>query len=152
MIAEYDYIIVGAGAAGCVLANRLTEDPDVTVLLLEAGGWDRSIYMNIPLGWRQIWRGPRFGWNYSDRARAVPRRPPRSLCRAARCWAAPPRSTACSMSAAIPRDYDLWRQQGCEGWSYADVLPYFRQSESNWRGEAQVSRRQRSRSASRRRM
>jgi choline dehydrogenase len=64
-LAEYDYIIVGAGSAGCVLANRLTENPDVTVLVLEAGGKDNSIFMKMPLAWRQIWRGPRFNWNYT---------------------------------------------------------------------------------------
>ena len=56
---SYDYVIVGAGAGGCVLAARLTEDPTVKVLLLEAGGRDSSMYMHMPLGWRQIWRGPK---------------------------------------------------------------------------------------------
>ena len=55
---SWDYIIVGAGAGGCVLANRLTEDGQAKVLLLEAGGADNSLYMHMPLGWRQIWRGP----------------------------------------------------------------------------------------------
>ena len=65
MAAEtYDYVIVGAGAGGCVLANRLTEDPGVKVLLLEAGGPDNDIYMHMPLGWRQIWRGPMHNWNF----------------------------------------------------------------------------------------
>ena len=61
---SYDYVIVGAGAGGCVLAARLTEDPSVKVLLLEAGGKDSSMYMHMPLGWRQIWRGPMHNWNF----------------------------------------------------------------------------------------
>jgi choline dehydrogenase len=132
-VTAYDYIIVGAGAAGCVLANRLTEDRDVSVLVLEAGGWDRHIYMKVPLLWRQIWRGPRFGWNYTTE--------PEPFLDGRRVNL--PRGKVIGGSTSIngmlyvrgnPRDYDLWRQAGCEGWSYADVLPYFKRSESNWRG------------------
>jgi choline dehydrogenase len=130
----YDYIIIGAGAAGCVLANRLTEDPDVNVLVLEAGGWDRSIFMKIPLAWRQIWRGPRFNWNYQTEPEPYLDGRRVSL----------PRGKVIGGSTSIngmlyvrghPRDYDLWRQAGCEGWSYADVLPYFRRAEGSWRGD-----------------
>ena len=130
----YDYVIVGAGAAGCVLATRLTEDPGVTVLLLEAGGWDRHVYMRMPLAWRQIWRGPRYNWNYLTEPE--PHLDGRRL--------SLPRGKVLGGSTSIngmlyvrgnPRDYDLWRQAGCEGWSYADVLPYFKRSENNWRGE-----------------
>ncbi len=130
----YDYIIVGAGAAGCVLAARLTEDPDVRVLLLEAGGPDNSMYMHMPLGWRQIWRGPMHNWNfysepepYADNRKFLA-----------------PRGKTLGGSTSIngmlyirghPRDYDEWRQLGAEGWSYADALPYFKKSEGFWGGE-----------------
>jgi choline dehydrogenase len=133
-VATFDYVIVGAGAAGCVLATRLTEDPAVTVLLLEAGGWDNRIYMRIPLAWRQIWRGPRYGWNYWTEPEPFLDGRRLSL----------PRGKVMGGSSSIngmlyvrghPRDYDLWRQAGCDGWSYAEVLPYFRRAESNWRGE-----------------
>ena len=130
----YDYVIVGAGAGGCVLANRLTEDPSVKVLLLEAGGPDNDIYMHMPLGWRQIWRGPMHNWNfwsepepYADNRRFLA-----------------PRGKTLGGSTSIngmlylrghSRDYDEWRQLGAEGWSWADVLPYFKKSEGSWRGE-----------------
>jgi choline dehydrogenase len=130
----WDYIIVGAGAGGCVLAGRLTEDPDVQVLLLEAGGRDSSMYMHMPLGWRQIWRGPMHNWNfYSEPEPFVENR--KFLA---------PRGKTLGGSTSIngmlyvrghPRDYDEWRQLGNEGWSYADVLPYFKKSEGFWGGE-----------------
>jgi choline dehydrogenase len=135
-LAEYDYIIVGAGSAGCVLANRLTANPDVTVLVLEAGGKDNSIFMKMPLAWRQIWRGPRFNWNYTTE-------PERFLDGR---QVALPRGKVLGGSSSIngmlyvrghPRDYDLWRQAGCDGWSYADVLPYFKRAEGSWRGEGE---------------
>ncbi len=130
----YDYIIVGAGAGGCVLANRLTEDRDVSVLLLEAGGPDNSMYMQMPLGWRQIWRGPKYNWNYLSE--------PEPYADGRRLMT--PRGKTLGGSTSIngmlylrghPADYDQWRQMGNEGWSYADVLPYFKQAEDSWRGE-----------------
>jgi choline dehydrogenase len=135
-LTEYDYIIVGAGSAGCVLANRLTENPDVTVLVLEAGGKDNSVFIKMPLAWRQIWRGPRFNWNYVTE--------PERFLEGRR--VALPRGKVLGGSSSIngmlyvrghPRDYDLWRQAGCDGWSYADVLPYFKRAEGSWRGEGE---------------
>ena len=131
----FDYVIVGAGAGGCVLANRLSEDPNVKVLLLEAGGPDNHIYMHMPLGWRQLWRGPIHNWNYMSEPE--PYADNRQLMT--------PRGKTLGGSTSIngmlylrghPRDYDQWRQMGCEGWSYADVLPYFKKAESSWRGES----------------
>ena len=131
---EFDYVIVGAGSAGCVLANRLTERPDATVLALEAGGQDNSVFMKAPLAWRQIWRGPKYNWNYATE--------PEAYCDGRRISL--PRGKVLGGSSSIngmlyvrgnPRDYDLWRQAGCEGWSYADVLPYFKRAEGSWRGE-----------------
>ena len=137
MAAEtWDYIIVGAGAGGCVLAARLTEDPSVKVLLLEAGGPDSSMYMHMPLGWRQIWRGPMHNWNYYSE--------PEPFADGRKFLA--PRGKTLGGSTSIngmlyvrghPRDYDEWRQLGNEGWSYSDVLPYFKKSEGFWGGETE---------------
>jgi choline dehydrogenase len=130
----FDYVIVGAGAGGCVLAGRLTEDPSVKVLLLEAGGRDSSLYMHMPLGWRQIWRGPKHNWNFYSE--------PEPYADGRRFLA--PRGKTLGGSTSIngmlyvrghPRDYDEWRQLGAEGWSYADVLPYFKKAEGSWRGD-----------------
>ena len=105
----FDYIIVGAGAGGCVLAARLTEDPGVKVLLLEAGGKDNSLYMHMPLGWRQIWRGPKHNWNYASEPE--PYIENRVI--------TAPRGKTLGGSTSIngmlylrghPRDYDQWRQ------------------------------------------
>jgi choline dehydrogenase len=133
---SYDYIIVGAGAAGCVLANRLTEDADVSVLVLEAGGRDNSIYMHMPLGWREIWRGPMHNWNYLTEPE--PHLDNRQIMT--------PRGKTLGGSTSIngmlylrghPKDYDQWRQLGCDGWGHSDVLPYFKRAERNWRGETE---------------
>src|SRR5215213_1407077 len=128
---EYDYVIVGAGSAGCVLANRLTADPSVRVLLLEAGGSDRNLNIRIPVGFAKQFRTD-LDWGYSSepepnligRSMYLPRG--RSL------------GGSSSMNAMIylrghRSDFDDWAADGAPGWSYADVLPYFRRSEHNER-------------------
>jgi len=129
----YDTIIVGAGAAGCVLANRLTEDPKHRVLLLEAGGSDRHLLITMPMGFLKALFMPRFAWGYMSEPE--PHMDGRPL------WL--PRGKMIGGSSSIngmfymrghPRDYDVWRQMGCQGWGYADVLPYFKRMETSWRG------------------
>lgn len=129
----YDYVVVGAGSAGCVLAARLTEDPATTVLLLEAGGSDDADEVRIPLAFSKLFRTG-YDWAYTT----VPQRHAqgRSLF-----W---PRGKllggSSSMNAMIyirgnRADYDSWRDDfGCPGWGYADLLPYFRRSEDQARG------------------
>lgn len=133
MAEQYDYVIVGAGSAGCVLANRLTEDPDVKVLLLEAGGRDRQFFFRLALGFHS-WRYPETNWGYltepephlNGRQIPIPR---------GKVLGGSSTVNGMLYSRGHPGDYDHWRQLGCEGWGFADVLPYFKRSERNWRGE-----------------
>ncbi len=132
-MSAFDYIIVGAGSAGCVLANRLTEDPETRVLLIEAGGSHKHFLLDIPLGMLKAMLRPEFGWGYMSEPE--PHLDNRKLM--------VPRGKVLGGSSSIngmfymrghSRDYDEWRQMGCDGWSYADILPYFKRMEDSWRG------------------
>jgi choline dehydrogenase len=129
--AGYDYIIVGAGSAGSVLANRLSARPEIKVLLLEAGGSDRSFYVRMPAGIASL-SGPRFNWGYETA--------PQAAMKGRRMYW--PRGRLLGGSSSVnamvymrgqPADYDHWRQLGNAGWSYADVLPWFKKAERNER-------------------
>ena len=128
MTEEFDYIIVGAGTAGCVLANRLTEDGKYSVLLLEAGGSDLSIWIQMPIGYGRTFFDKRINWMY-DTA------PVEALGGRQSYW---PRGKVVGGSGSInamvyvrgqPRDFDDWKALGNAGWGWDDVLPYFKKSE-----------------------
>ena len=128
----YDYIIVGAGSAGCTLANRLTEDSDANVLLLEAGGADWNPLIHVPLGWGKILLNRLHDWGYFTEPEA------QLLNREIECARGKVMGGSSSINAMAyvrchPADFDRWKNLGLEGWSYADVLPYFKKSE-NWAG------------------
>jgi len=128
-MAQYDYIIVGAGSAGCVLANRLSEDPAVRVLLLEAGGPDKGFLINVPVGFAKLLNHKKYNWCFETE--------PEENCNGRRIPI--PRGKTLGGSSSIngmlyvrgqPLDYDTWAQLGNRGWSYESVLPYFRKSEN----------------------
>jgi choline dehydrogenase-like flavoprotein len=134
-MSRFDHVIVGAGAAGCVLANRLSEDPSTRVLLIEAGGKDRHPNIKIPAAFANQFH-TKWDWDYctepephvDDRSMYIPRG--KSL------------GGSTSMNAMLyvrgrPLDYDLWVQAGAEGWGWNDVLPYFMRSEDNARGASE---------------
>lgn len=132
--AEADFVIVGAGSAGCVMAARLSEDPATKVILLEAGGEDKNMWIHIPLGFGKTFADPRVNWCYETEP--DPGAGGRRIF-----W---PRGKVLGGSSSINgmvyirgqhEDFDHWRQLGNPGWAASDVLPYFRRAEHQTRGE-----------------
>lgn len=139
METHYDYIIVGAGSAGCILAARLTEDPDTKVLLVEAGGSDRKLFITMPGGLPFVYQNKRIGWGYQSgpephlQGKTIDEKAGKII------------GGSSSINAMIynrgnPLDYDGWARDGLSQWSYAHCLPYFRKMETfedgsdDWRG------------------
>ena len=137
---SYDYIIIGAGSAGCVLANRLSEDGRHSVLLLEYGGSDRSIYIQMPTALSIPMNMPRYNWGYQSEPE--PQLGGRRM--------QTPRGKVLGGSSSIngmvyvrgnPLDFERWEEEGAAGWSYRQVLPYFRKAEDQARGASARRRR-----------
>ena len=130
---QFDYVIVGAGSAGCVLANRLTEDSRHSALLLEYGGSDRSIFVQMPTALSIPMNMPRYNWGYhTEPEPGLGRRRLHT-----------PRGKVLGGSSSInglvyirgnPHDFDRWQAEGAAGWSYSQVLPYFRRAETRFDG------------------
>jgi choline dehydrogenase len=130
---EFDYVIVGAGSAGCVLANRLSADGKNSVLLLEAGPKDTNIWIHVPLGYGKLFKEKTVNWMYQTEPE--PELGGRQVFQ--------PRGKVLGGSSSINgllyvrgqhEDYDRWRQRGNSGWGYDDVLPYFKKAENQQRG------------------
>lgn len=125
----FDYIIIGAGSAGCVLAARLSEDPSVRVLVLEFGGSDRSVLIQMPSALSIPMNMDKYNWGYESEPEPGLGGRRMNL----------PRGKVLGGSSSIngmvyvrgaPQDFDRWQDEGADGWSYADVLPYFRRAEN----------------------
>ena len=132
-VRNFDIIIVGAGSAGCVLAHRLSADPQRRVLLLEAGGSHKQFHMTMPLAFLRAMFNLDLMWNYYSE--------PEPMLDGRKVWL--PRGRVLGGSSSVngmfymrghSTDFDGWAAAGCPGWSYADVLPYFRRMEASWRG------------------
>ena len=130
---RFDFIIIGAGSAGCVLANRLSENPNHYVALIEAGGRDSNPWIHIPVGYFKTMHNPKVDWCYQTE-------PDPGLNNRRLDW---PRGKVLGGSSSLngllyvrgqAEDYDHWQQLGCAGWGWNDVLPYFKKSERQERG------------------
>jgi choline dehydrogenase len=129
----YDYIVAGAGSAGCVLAARLSESGKYRVLLLEAGGKDRSLWIHLPIGTGKLFANPAVNWMFNSEPEAeLQGRQMYEPC--GKVLGGSSSINGMLYMRGHPADYDEWRQRGCAGWDWDGVLPYFRRAENQSRG------------------
>ncbi|HUC49851.1 MAG TPA: GMC family oxidoreductase N-terminal domain-containing protein [Xanthobacteraceae bacterium] len=134
----FDHIIIGAGSAGCTLANRLSADPNVRVLVLEAGGWDRHPFVKLPLAWGRVLLDRIYDWGYDGEPQDT-MAGRRIECARGKVIGGSSTINAMAYVRGNRGDYARWASYGLPGWSYDDVLPYFRRQES-WEGGATTYR------------
>jgi 4-pyridoxate dehydrogenase len=134
----FDYIIIGAGSAGCTLANRLSADPHIKVLMLEAGGWDRNPFIKLPLGWGKVLLNGIYDWGYDSEPQST-MQDRRIECTRGKVVGGSSSINAMAYVRGNRGDYARWASYGLNGWSYCDVLPYFRRQES-WESGASIYR------------
>src|SRR5258708_4826533 len=129
----FDYIVAGAGSAGCCVAARLSENGRYRVLLLEAGPEDKGFWIHVPIGYSRLFANPKVNWMFESEPE--PELEGRTMYQ--------PRGKVLGGTSSIngmvymrgnPADYDLWRQRGCEGWDWDSVLPFFKKAEDQERG------------------
>jgi 4-pyridoxate dehydrogenase len=134
----YDYVIVGAGSAGCTLAYRLTEDSNARILILEAGGWDYDPLIHIPIAWIKLFESRKYDWDYDSEPE--PRLNNRKIeCARGKVIGGSSSVNVTGYVRGNRGDYDRWASYGLPQWSYAKVLPYFRRQET-WEGGADAYR------------
>ncbi|RPI46069.1 MAG: choline dehydrogenase, partial [Hyphomicrobiaceae bacterium] len=132
----FDFIVAGAGSAGCAVASRLSESGAYKVLLLEAGRRDRNPWIHIPLGYHRLFTHAGYNWKFesepivglNNRTSYQPR---------GKMLGGTSSLNGLIYMRGTPADYDGWRQRGCQGWDYASVLPFFRKAENQERGESE---------------
>ena len=131
--AEYDYIVIGSGSSGAIVAARLSEDSNSKVLLLEAGKEDKSIWFRIPLGFAKVHYDPEVTWQLMTEPE--PRLNNRSVfCPRGKVLGGSSSTNGLLYVRGSPVDYSIWQQKGARGWSYDEVLPYFKKAEKQGRG------------------
>src|SRR5215207_5518388 len=131
---EWDYIVVGAGSAGCVVANRLSADPKNKVLLVESGGSDKSLYIQMPAAtYVKAIGNPKFDWNFDVEPDPTTDGLPKTISRG-RVMGGSSSINGMIYIRGFPQDYDGWAERGNVGWAWQDVLPVFKRQEDNQRG------------------